>query len=112
MLTCGLCVCVCVCVQEGAFERRSMEPIDHFDADYPPEKMVGTCNACNKENIQVTHTNATFSLLTSLPPSLSLSLQPNISFQCVSCDTRDMAILRQIRDNIHDIPCMKCTLRK
>jgi hypothetical protein len=76
------------CKEEGGFERKSMEPIDHFDGQYPAEKMIGICNLCKKSDVQ-----------------------PSISFQCVSCESGDKAILRQIRDNIHNIPCMKCGLR-
>jgi hypothetical protein len=77
------------CKMEGTFERKSLEPIDHFDGDYQREQLVGICNQCKDSDVY-----------------------PNVCFECASCDARDMAILRQIRDNIHDIPCMKCTLRK
>jgi hypothetical protein len=77
------------CKEEGGFERQSAEPVDHFDGEYPKDRIIGTCNICRKTDVL-----------------------PNISFQCVACDERDQAILRQIRDNIHDIPCMKCSLRQ
>ncbi|CAI8008617.1 hypothetical protein GBAR_LOCUS5891 [Geodia barretti] len=77
------------CKEEGGFERQSAEPVDHFDGEYPKERIIGTCNMCKKTDVL-----------------------PNISFQCVACEERDQAILRQIRDNIHDIPCMKCSLRQ
>ena len=102
------CVCVlCVCVsQEGGFERQSAEPVDHFDGQYPKDRIIGTCNICRKTDVLVGGV-CPHLLYSPLSPS-----QPNISFQCVACDERDQAILRQIRDNIHDIPCMKCSLRQ
>ena len=55
---CIVCVCVCVCVcvsstQEGTFERKSLEPIDHFDGDYQREQLVGICNQCKESDVYV-----------------------------------------------------------
>lgn len=104
--------------------------MDHFDGQYPEVNIIGTCNHCNKTDVLVCLslsppplTLFLLPLSTSLslsPPLLShpillfffLLLQPRVTFQCHSCEEGNQAILRQIRDNVYDIPCMKCSLRQ
>ena len=39
--------------QENMFERDSVEPLDHFDGNYSPAQVVGTCNQCEGDDIHV-----------------------------------------------------------
>ena len=71
---CDHVLCVCVC-QEGGFERQSAEPVDHFDGEYPKERIIGTCNMCKKTDVLVGRVcpHLLYSPPLSLSPSLPLS---------------------------------------
>ncbi len=74
------------------FQRKSAEPLDHFSHELSSALLMGHCTACGKED-----------------------LQARVEFECTSClpgNPDKVAPLRQIRDNLHELPCMKCGLKR
>lgn len=74
------------CNKHEHFHRTSSEPIDHFSPTLDGEKLKGVCS-CK-------------------PDEASYA---SVKFECGACPPgNSVSVLRQVRDNIHRKPCMKC----
>ncbi|XP_064406673.1 E3 ubiquitin-protein ligase parkin-like [Halichondria panicea] len=85
VLTCPKC-------KKTKFQRTSAQPLDHFAHELSPALLMGHCTECGEEDVQA-----------------------SVEFECASCvgATPDkVGPLRQIRDNVFQLPCMKCGLKR
>lgn len=78
--------------KKGHFTRHTSEEVN-FHGEVSPDHLLGSCT-CSAGGET---------------PGEGKGEKPTVLFECIACDERPVAFLKSVRDNIHKVPCMKCT---